>query len=87
MDFYYPFKNLDVYIDEPACPGGKAQQTTYPLDSVFKSSSEFFVFTGVVSMLFVLVTLAYYILFEDQDKEAGSTDIGIFSFPVVVSLI
>jgi len=40
----------------------------------------------VVSMLFVLVALVYYVLFEDREKEATSTDVGLFSFPVVVRL-
>ena len=53
----------------------------------YKSEAEYIVFTGVVSMLFVIVALVYYTFFEDRAKEATSTDVGYFSFPVVVSLI
>ena len=86
--FYYPFNGIDLYtvVDgQKICTNETmtvAQQDT--LDMNYKSEAEYFVFTGVVSMLFVLVALVYYVLFEDREKEATSTDVGLFSFPVVV---
>jgi len=84
--FYYPFSGIDLYTDgQKICANETkpvAQQDT--LDMNYKSEAEYFVFTGVVSMLFVLVALVYYVLFEDREKEATSTDVGLFSFPVVV---
>ena len=61
-----------------------AKEKTLPLD--YKSEAEYFVFTGVVSMIFVLVAATYYVFFEDRAKDATSTDIGLLSFPVVVRL-
>ena len=61
-----------------------ATKETLPLG--YKSEAEYFVFTGVVSMIFVLVAAIYYLFFEDRAKDATSTDIGLLSFPVVVSL-
>lgn len=88
--FYYPFNGIDLYTvadGQKICANESktvAQQDT--LDMNYKSEAEYFVFTGVVSMLFVLVALVYYVLFEDREKEATSTDVGLFSFPVVVRL-
>ena len=61
-----------------------AKEKTLPLG--YKSEAEYFVFTGVVSMIFVLVAATYYVFFEDRAKDATSTDIGLLSFPVVVRL-
>lgn len=61
-----------------------AKIKTLPLG--YKSEAEYFVFTGVVAMIFVLVAATYYVFFEDRAKDATSTDIGLLSFPVVVRL-
>lgn len=89
--FYYPFNSITLY---KVAPGEKlcANETESfaskdTLDINYKSAAEYFVFTGVVSMLFVLVALVYYVLFEDREKEATSTDVGLFSFPVVVRFL
>lgn len=88
--FYYPFNGIDLYTvadGQKICANESktvAQQDTLGMN--YKSEAEYFVFTGVVSMLFVLVALVYYVLFEDREKEATSTDVGLFSFPVVVRL-
>ena len=63
---------------------GIATKETLPLG--YKSEAEYFVFTGVVSMIFVLVAAIYYLFFEDRAKDATATDIGLLSFPVVVRL-
>lgn len=85
--FFYPFKGITLYT----VPDGQKfcanetetvdKQST--LDMNYMSEAQYFVFTGVVSMLFVLVALVYYVMFEDRAKEATSTDVGLFSFPVV----
>lgn len=86
--FYYPFKGITMYSvpdGEKNCANETdtfAKQDT--LDMNYMSEAQYFVFTGVVSMLFVLVALVYYVMFEDRAKEATSTDVGLFSFPVVV---
>lgn len=85
MDFYYPYSEIKVYFSgnrkEP-CKNDTAPVKEV-LDLKYKSEAEYFVFTGVVSMLFVIVALVYYVVFEDRAKEATSTDVGYFSFPVV----
>ena len=87
-DFSYPFNSMRVYVSEKTlCKNESADVAivkTLPLD--YKSEAEYFVFTGVVSMIFVLVAVAYYVFFEDRAKDATSTDIGLLSFPVVVRL-
>ena len=89
--FFYPFKGITLYT----VPDGQKfcanetetvdKQST--LDMNYMSEAQYFVFTGVVSMLFVLVALVYYVMFEDRAKEATSTDVGLFSFPVVVRFL
>lgn len=89
--FYYPFKGITVYgvpDGQKSCANesvADAKQDT--LDMNYMSEAQYFVFTGVVSMLFVLVALVYYVMFEDRAKEATSTDVGLFSFPVVVRFL
>ena len=53
----------------------------------YRSDAQYFVFTGVTSMLFVLVATGYYVFFEDRARDATSTDVGLLSFPVVVRLL
>lgn len=91
-DFFYPFNDIKLYpfaSEDKLCANETEDKASEEnLDIInYKSESEYFVFTGVVSMLFVIVALVYYVLFEDRAKEATSTDVGLFSFPVVVSLL
>ena len=87
-DFSYPFNSMRIYVSEKTlCKNEStdvAKEKTLALG--YKSEAEYFVFTGVVSMIFVLVAATYYVFFEDRAKDATSTDIGLLSFPVVVSL-
>ena len=86
--FYYPFKGITVYTvpdGQPIC--ANETKASAELDMNYKSEAQYFVFTGVVSMLFVLVALVYYVMFEDRAKDATSTDVGLFSFPVVVRFL
>lgn len=87
--FYYPFNSITLYTaaDGRFCTNETETSEEYTLDMNYKSEAQYFVFTGVVSMLFVLVALVYYVLFEDRAKEATSTDVGLFSFPVVVRFL
>ena len=87
MDFYYPFSEMKVYVsvNKVVCKND-TEIKPYTMELKYKSEAEYIVFTGVVSMLFVIVALVYYTFFEDRAKEATSTDVGYFSFPVLVSL-
>ena len=87
-DFSYPFNSMRIYVSEKTLCANEstdvAKIKTLPLG--YKSEAEYFVFTGVVAMIFVLVAATYYVFFEDRAKDATSTDIGLLSFPVVVRL-
>ena len=87
--FYYPFNSITLYAaaDGETICANETSDEVYKLEISYTSQSQYFVFTGVVSMLFVLVALVYYVMFEDRAKEATSTDVGLFSFPVVVRFL
>ena len=86
-DFSYPFKSMRVYASTKThCTNETGFVTKETLPLGYKSEAEYFVFTGVVSMIFVLVAATYYLFFEDRAKDATATDIGLLSFPVVVRL-
>ena len=87
VDFYYPFSEMKVYVSKNELCINDTEIKPYTMELKYKSEAEYIVFTGVVSMLFVIVALVYYTFFEDRAKEATSTDVGYFSFPVLVSLI
>ena len=87
VDFYYPFSEMKVYVSKNKFCINDTEIKPLTMELKYKSEAEYIVFTGVVSMLFVIVALVYYTFFEDRAKEATSTDVGYFSFPVVVSLI
>ena len=87
-DFNYPFDGVTIkaYVSDKKLCANETKELTEKLtsDINYKSDAQYFVFTGVVSMLFVLVATAYYVFFEDRAKDATSPDVGLFSFPVVV---
>ena len=89
--FFYPFKGITLYPvpdGQPICTNEtKLSDESRKLDMNYMSEAQYFVFTGVVSMLFVLVALVYYVMFEDRAKDSTSTDVGLFSFPVVVRFL
>ena len=87
VDFYYPFSEMKLYVSENKVCINDTDIKPFTMELKYKSEAEYIVFTGVVSMLFVIVALVYYTFFEDRAKEATSTDVGYFSFPVLVSLI
>lgn len=87
-DFSYPFDDVTIIYAPRPCEN----MTTEGLKSLsekvdYRSDAEYFVFTGVTSMLFVLVATGYYVFFEDRARDATSTDVGLLSFPVVVRLL
>jgi len=82
-DFPYPFDDVTIYTTTPC-----ENMTTTGLKNLsekvdYRSDAQYFVFTGVTSMLFVLVATGYYVFFEDRARDATSTDVGLLSFPVV----
>ena len=83
VKFGYPFVDEDYYIDSDNCAGQSRGQQG--LNTNFKSESEFFVFVGVVSFLYCIVALVYYISFEDPSKYGpGGSGRDIKSFSTVV---
>lgn len=82
--FSYPFDDVTFTVATPC-----ENMTRKGLDKLsekfdYQSDAQYFVFTGVTSMLFVLVATGYYVFFEDRARDATSTDVGLLSFPVVV---
>jgi hypothetical protein len=51
-----------------------------------KSEAQFFVFTGVLSFLYCLFACLYYAILENPSENMYSTDVGRFSWVVVVSI-
>lgn len=85
-DFFYPFDDVTIYISKH-CKNETREGLTRLTEKVdYQSDAQYFVFTGVTSMLFVLVATGYYVFFEDRARDATSTDVGLLSFPVVVRL-
>lgn len=82
-DFPYPFDDVTIYITRP-CENMTTEGLKRLTEKVdYRSDAQYFVFTGVTSMLFVLVATGYYVFFEDRARDATSTDVGLLSFPVV----
>lgn len=83
-DFSYPFDNVTIQFTRP-CENLTREGLNKLSEKVdYQSDAQYFVFTGVTSMLFVLVATGYYVFFEDRARDATSTDVGLLSFPVVV---
>ena len=86
-DFPYPFDDVTITTTSP-CENMTTEGLTRLSEKVdYRSDAQYFVFTGVTSMLFVLVATGYYVFFEDRARDATSTDVGLLSFPVVVRLL
>lgn len=86
-DFPYPFDDVTIYFTRP-CENMTTEGLKRLTEKVdYRSDAQYFVFTGVTSMLFVLVATGYYVFFEDRARDATSTDVGLLSFPVVVRLL
>ena len=84
VDVDYPFKTKHVTVGESQCSGGKAE---LHLDGNYQSESQYFVTVGVFCFLYALTITVYYVLFEEsRESRAASTDVGLFSFPVVVGI-
>ncbi|XP_028398396.1 synaptophysin-like [Dendronephthya gigantea] len=81
-EFSYSFDKIDVSY---ACEGStNTTKKEEDLSSVLKSSSEFFVFVGVVTFLYCIVAMVYYVCFEDPAKYGpGGTGRDIMSFATV----
>lgn len=83
-DFPYPFDDVKIYATSPNCQNMSTKELNSLSEKVdYQSDAQYFVFTGVTSMLFVLVATGYYVFFEDRARDATSTDVGLLSFPVV----
>ena len=87
VKFGYSFSNKEPHIGETKCKNNTRPGTGEPikLPSSLKSSSEFFVFVGVISFLYCIVAMVYYVCFEDPAKYGpGGTGRDIKSFATVV---
>ena len=88
--FSYPFDDVRIQFTTFTTPcenvtSKELNQLNKLSEKVdYQSDAQYFVFTGVTSMLFVLVATGYYVFFEDRARDATSTDVGLLSFPVVV---
>ena len=85
--FTYSFDKVDVYHGSYQCNGSNVGnfKSTESLASSLKSSSQFFVFVGVISFLYCIVAVAYYVFFEDATKYGpGGTGRDVKSFATVV---
>lgn len=81
VDVDYPFKSKHVTVGESQCTHGTAE---LHLDANYQSESQYFVTVGVFCFLYALAVTVYYVLFEEsRESRAASTDVGLFSFPVV----
>lgn len=81
VDVDYPFKTMHVIVGESQCTMGKVE---LHLDANYQSESQYFVTVGVFCFLYALGITVYYVLFEEtRESRAASTDVGLFSFPVV----
>ena len=95
--FEYPFDSDVIYTfyvhDSAAnvsnCTGKEKPEYKTNLDiaSKHKSEAQFFVFTGVTSFLFCLFACLYYAVLENPSETMYSTDVGRFSWVVVVSIL
>ena len=86
--FSYPFSKLKVHFGDVECKTKglpvKARTESKGLPASLKSSSEFFVFVGVISFLYCIVAMVYYVCFEDPAKYGpGGTGRDIKSFATV----
>lgn len=84
VKFSYPFDEAKVYSTILHGNTSKKDDTTVDLDSKFKSESQFFVFVGVISFLYCIVALVYYVALEDPAKYGpGGVGRTIISFATV----
>lgn len=63
VDFYYPFSEMKVYVSKNKFCINDTEIKPLTMELKYKSEAEYIVFTGVVSMLFVIVALVYYTFF------------------------
>ena len=89
--FEYPFDGDMLYTSEASgetkgCVNipydGKA---TLKVQDKHTSEAQFFVFTGVFTFMYCLFACLYYAVLENPDEHIYSTDVGRFSWVVVVS--
>ncbi|KAK3736201.1 hypothetical protein QZH41_011888, partial [Actinostola sp. cb2023] len=76
-DFSYSFDTATYYYHCNKTVG----KDHVPLG--YTSESEYFVFVGVTCFLYVVVVSLYYIFFDNQVRDAASTDIGVCNFVIV----
>ena len=95
--FEYPFDSDMMYTFYAGDPTGAIdnctnltkpdEETNLDIASKHKSEAQFFVFTGVFSFLFCLFACFYYAVLENPSENMYSTDVGRFSWVVVVSIV
>ena len=86
--FSYPFDEVD-YIYKKNCTHHLVDLvSTTSLPSVLKSSSQFFVFVGVVSFLYCIGAMVYYVCFENPAKYGpGGAERDFKSVATIVSFL
>ena len=91
--FEYPFDDGTIYAsygsDSTAnCTNATTfhEKTILDIAAKHKSEAQFFVFTGVLTFLYCLFACVYYAMMENPAESMYSTDVGMFSWVVVVSI-
>lgn len=81
--FGYPFKLNENEFQTPFCPNTSVTPGVASPFGDFQSSSEFYVFVGVIAFLYATAALILYIFFDDKYRE----DDRIPTFDFVFSLV
>ncbi|GLV40694.1 hypothetical protein CBL_13805 [Carabus blaptoides fortunei] len=82
--YYYPFR-LSDHIVFQNCTGGKSEQVN--VIGSFSSDAQFFVATGVLSMLYALAISVIYAKFDDKYKSNAQWPLIDFSLTVVLAVL
>ena len=91
--FEYPFDDGTIYTSNGTDFPEKCisnvtfhEKTALDITAKHKSEAQFFVFTGVLTFLYCLFACVYYAMMENPAESMYSTDVGMFSWVVMVSI-
>ncbi|KAL8587146.1 hypothetical protein ACOMHN_026114 [Nucella lapillus] len=86
FDYGYPFDLEDVCIKRPVCNKSTPQEDVCLLAGA-KSSAEFYVFVGVIVMLYCLAALVLYIFFDELYRKNNRIIVGDFVVSAVLTVL
>ncbi|XP_076448378.1 synaptophysin-like isoform X2 [Babylonia areolata] len=87
FEYGYPFDLEDVCINKPVCNKTVKNYEPVCLLAGAKSSAEFYVFVGVIVMLYSLAALVLYIFFDDLYRKNNLIIVGDFVASIVLTLL